>query len=190
MFAPVRLGERVRLAARQTRRGLPGRPLWDRCAAVGALRAGDDGARDDVDDPIGLDRRARRADDRAVARRALRRHRSHPPADRPRRRSHARADGCVHPGRGPGRGGVRAHVRVRPPTGRVAYGGRRLEHGAGDRRDDDDPARRRICESGSRATARGRGTRCPRASGGSSRSAGPGAWTGQATWRTPATAWR
>ena len=140
--------------------------------------------------PVGLDRRARRPDDRAVARRARRRELAHAPADRPRRRPHARAHDRVHPGRGPGRGRVRADVRLRARRRRVDDGGRGLERGRGDRRRRRRSGSRPICGSGSRATARGRATRWPRASGGSSRSAGRTGIDGPGDLADAASAWR
>ena len=66
--------------------------------------------------PVRLAGRARRADDRAVARRARRRDLAHAAADRPRRRPHAGPHGRVHPGQRAGRGGLRADVRLRRAT--------------------------------------------------------------------------
>ena len=53
--------------------------------------------------PVRLGRRARRADDRPVARRRSDRERAHAPADRLRRRPRARAHDRVHPGQRAGR---------------------------------------------------------------------------------------
>ena len=61
-----------------------------------SLRARDDDPGDDLDVPVGLGGRARRADDRPVARPARRRGQPHPAADRSRRRPHAvRTIECV-----------------------------------------------------------------------------------------------
>ena len=59
----VRLAERLRQPARPAGRVLPARAVRDQPPLGPGVRAGDERARDDVEDAGGLDRRPRRADD-------------------------------------------------------------------------------------------------------------------------------
>ncbi len=124
--AALRLAERLRLAAGPRRRRLPARPLRHDRPRRAPLRAGHQHRRDDVDDAVGLARRARRAGDRPVGPAQRRRRHAHAPADRRRRRARAGADDRVHPGQRPDRDGLRADVRLRPRAGRVDDRRRRL----------------------------------------------------------------
>ena len=75
-------------------------------------------ARDDVEDAVRLDRRARRADDRAAGPRGQD-HAAHAAAGGRRRRPHARADGRVPRGARRARARLRAGVRLRADAGDV-----------------------------------------------------------------------
>ncbi len=130
--------------------------------------------------PVGLAGGARRPDDRAVARRPCGRELAHPAADRQRRRPHAGADDRVRSGQRPGRGRVRADVRLRRGSGGVGAAAVGLERRRGQRRRHLDSPALGYAARASRAAGPGRVTRWSRGSGGSSRSAGRTASTGRA----------
>ena len=109
---PVRLGERVRHAARPRGGDVPVRSVRHQRADRPALRTGHQRARHDVEDPAGLGRGARRADDGAEHRRRHR-HAAHAPAHRRRRRTHAGPGGRVPRGTCRDGAGLRARVRLR-----------------------------------------------------------------------------
>ena len=111
--ARLRRAERLRQPARPPGGVLPARRRSASTIPPRALRAGNQRARDDVEDADRLDRRPRRADHRAAGARGHG-HAPHAAAGRRRRRPHARAHRRVPRGPGRGRARLRARVRLRP----------------------------------------------------------------------------
>ena len=149
----VRLAERVREPPRPRRRRVPARAVRHQPSDGAGLRAGDERPRDHMEDPDRLDRRPRRAHDRALGPRG-RDHAAHAASGRRRRRSHARPDGRM-PGRDRrGRARLRAGLRLCACPGRVDAGRRRPAHGRRHRR-------RRHLPAAERHGARHRGRPCP-----------------------------
>ena len=134
----LRLAERLRQPARPPGGLLPARAVRHQPSVRARLRARHERARDDLEDADRLDRRPRRADDRAARPRGHG-HAAHAAAGRRRRRPHARADGRVHRRPGRGRARLRAGVRLRPRAGGVDARRRRPPRGRRDRRRPDDP---------------------------------------------------
>ena len=155
--ARLRRAERLRQPARPGGGILAPRAVRHQPSRRARLRAGNERARDDVEDAVRLDRGPGRADDGAEGPRG-RDHAAHQAAGRRRRRPHARADRRVHRRPGRGRARLRAGLRLRPRRPRNG----RSSTTAGTRPTPPAPARRsassRISRWASRETASAHGT--------------------------------